>query len=39
MNRGIQLDPSRAFAWACLLAMLALTVVPLWVVVKTALTP
>ena len=39
MNRGIKLDPSRAFAWACLLAMLALTVVPLWVVVKTALTP
>ena len=39
MNRGMKLDPSRAFAWACLLAMLALTVVPLWVVVKTALTP
>ena len=32
-------SPGRLIAWAALLAMLAITLLPLWMVVKTALVP
>ena len=34
-----RLTPGRALAWAALLAMVAFTLLPLWMVVKTALMP
>lgn len=35
----VHLSPGRAFAWAALIAMLVITLLPLWMVVKTALMP
>lgn len=34
-----RLTPGRIAAWAALIAMMAITLMPLWMVVKTALTP
>ena len=38
MSSG-RMTPGRLFAWAALIAMLIVTVLPLWMVVKTALVP
>ena len=39
MNPLRRLTPGRIAAWVALLAMLAVTLLPLWMVVKTALLP
>ena len=39
MSRAAHLAPGRIAAWAALIAMLIVTVLPLWMVVKTALVP
>ena len=39
MSRAAHLTPGRIAAWAALIAMLIVTVLPLWMVVKTALVP
>ena len=39
MSRAAHLAPDRIAAWAALIAMLIVTVLPLWMVVKTALVP
>lgn len=39
MHRSSALSPGRLFAWAVLLGMLAVTLMPMWMVIKTALMP
>ena len=38
MHRNSAFTPGRIFAWAVLAVMLGITLTPLWVVIKTALT-